>query len=229
MAQLVDDGLVRYIGVSNFEADLVKRCEAIRHVDAYQGHFSLLHPATRDELIPFCEHNGTGVLCYGPLGFGLLTGTITRDTQFSPHDWRSGEIPIPVPLYQQIFAPGARERHLAVVEQLRVVAERLGLTLPQLALAWVTHQPGVTGAIVGSRSPNRMRENTPGEAIHLKDEDRAAIEEVITNAYHDIEAHPEHHFARRGRDRLDPDGGMRRRSGQDDLEGRVHRALERDL
>lgn len=179
MAQLVDDGLVRYIGVSNFEAHLLERCEAIRHVDACQVHFSLLHPAARDELIPVCQRNGTGVLCYGALGFGLLTGTITRDTEFSPDDWRSGAIPIPVPLYQQIFAPVARERHLAVVEQLPVVAQRLGLAPAQLALAWVIHQPGVTGVICGTRSPDRARENAAAAGVELTGEDVFEIDALL--------------------------------------------------
>src|ERR671918_625520 len=88
MAGLVDEGLVRHIGVSNFDAELIERCEAIRHVDSLQPHFSLLYLRHRD-LIRWCGERGTGVVCYGPLAYGLLTGAIGPDTEFDRRDWRS--------------------------------------------------------------------------------------------------------------------------------------------
>jgi methylglyoxal reductase len=180
MAELVDDGVVRFIGVCNYDRELLERCEAVRHVDSLQVHFSLLHPQARDELFGVCERNGTGVLCYGPLGFGMLTGTIWRDTEFGPDDWRSGGFPLPVPLYETIFAPPNRERHLSVVDALRPIAQRRGVTLPQLALAWVTAHGEVSGAIVGSRSPEHARENAAAGALRLSGDDLAEIEEVTT-------------------------------------------------
>jgi aryl-alcohol dehydrogenase-like predicted oxidoreductase len=90
MAGLVDEGLVRHIGLSNFDRDLIERCEAIRWVDSLQPHFSMLFLEHRD-LIRWCGERGIGVVCYGPLAFGLLTGAITEDTAFDPSDWRSGK------------------------------------------------------------------------------------------------------------------------------------------
>ena len=167
MARLVDDGVARHIGLSNFPLEFVQRCERLRHVDAVQLHLSLLHRDDYRELHPFCEENGIAILAYGPLGFGVLTGTMTTETRFPENDWRSGGVPVPVPLYEQIFAPGAFERHLASVDALRPVAERNALTLAQLALAWVVAQPGVTAAIVGSRSATRMRENAAAGSVEL--------------------------------------------------------------
>ena len=90
MAALLDDGLVRSIGVSNFDRALIERCEAIRHVDSLQQEFSMLRLEDRD-LIGWCGEQGTGVLSYGPLAYGLLTGAITSETRFDEGDFRGGE------------------------------------------------------------------------------------------------------------------------------------------
>jgi aryl-alcohol dehydrogenase-like predicted oxidoreductase len=178
MAGLVDDGLVRWIGLSNFEEDDIQRCEEIRHVDSLQPHFSLLHQEGRNDLFPFCARNGTGIICYGPLAFGLLTGVFTKDQQFGDDDWRSGKVPMGY--YEDFFAPGVYETYLAKVDALRPVAERLDCTLAQLALAWVTHQEGVTGAIAGSRSPKHVAENAGGGDVVLEEKDLQEIDSLLS-------------------------------------------------
>ena len=87
MSELQDAGKVRFIGVSNFDRALIERCEAIRHVDSLQQEFSMLALEDR-ELIRWCGEQGTGVVSYGPLGFGLLTGKISREQAVSASDWR---------------------------------------------------------------------------------------------------------------------------------------------
>ncbi|HWL65248.1 MAG TPA: aldo/keto reductase [Actinomycetota bacterium] len=178
MAQLVDDGLVRWIGVSNFNQELIERCEAIRHVDSLQNQFSMLRNKGRDDLFPFCEKNGTGIVCYGPLAYGLLTGAITTETEFDDDDWRSGKGGLDH-YYQPLFAPGALEENLAKVDALRPIADRLGVTLPQLALAWVVHQSGVTGPIAGSRSPDHVAENAKAGSIELELKDLEEIDSIL--------------------------------------------------
>lgn len=175
MAGLVEDGFVRWIGVSNFNRQLIERCEPIHHVDSLQPHFSLLHQNGKDDLFPFCATNGTGVICYAPLGYGLLTGAITSDTQFENDDWRSGA----TSNYPELFAPGSFEENLEIVDQLRPVAERLGVTLAQLALAWVVHQEGITGAIAGSRSARHVAENAGAGDIELSPEDLAEVDSIV--------------------------------------------------
>lgn len=177
MVELVDEGLVHYIGVSNFDKNLIGRCEKIRHVDSLQPHFSMLHQEGRDDLFPFCAENGTGIVCYGPLAYGLLTGAITAETEFDPGDWRSGRSGMGY--YREFYAPGVKERHLAKVEQLKKIAERLGASMPQLALAWVVHQKGVTGAIAGSRSPDHVRDNAGAGTITLSTEVLGEIEQIL--------------------------------------------------
>jgi aryl-alcohol dehydrogenase-like predicted oxidoreductase len=78
----------------------------VHHVDTVQLHFSSLYHADYLSLLSLCRANGTSILAYGPLGFGVITGIMTPQTLFADDDWRSGKVPVPVPLYQQIFAPG---------------------------------------------------------------------------------------------------------------------------
>lgn len=177
MASLVDDGLVRHIGLSNFDQSRIERCERIRHVDSLQPHFSMLHQDGRDDLFPFCESNGTGTISYGPLGYGLLTGAITRDTEFTDDDWRGGGHGMRA--YDTMFAPGKLEANLDKVDALRPVADRIGITLAQLALAWVVHQRGATGAIAGSRSPNHVAENARAGDVELDEKDLEEIDSIL--------------------------------------------------
>ena len=166
MAALVDEGLARSIGVSNFDRPLIERCEAIRHVDSLQQEFSMLNLDDR-ELIRWCGEQGTGVVSYGPLAYGLLTGAITMDTRFDAEDHRSKDT--------RMFPPDPRRRSLAVVDGMRPIAERLGVTTAQLALAWNVHQPGVTAAIAGSRDPNHVRANAAAGDVEL---DGQVLEEL---------------------------------------------------
>ena len=174
MAALLDDGLVRSIGVSNFDRPLIERCEAIRHVDSLQQEFSMLRLEDRD-LIGWCGEHGTGVLSYAPLAYGLLTGTITSETRFDEGDFRGGEEE-----GGSLFAGGNRERSLAVVDGLRPIAERLGSTLAQLALAWNVAQPGVTAAIAGSRNPDHVRSNAAAGDIELDEATLSELEAVLS-------------------------------------------------
>ncbi len=176
MAALVDEGLVRAIGVSNFDRELIERCEAIRHVDSLQQEFSMLQLEHR-ELIAWCGENGIGVLSYGPLAYGLLTGTIGPQTRFDPTDFRSGAGEWDY--WRKLFAPGKLERSLAVVEAIRPIAERLGCTVGQLALAWNVHQPGVTAAIAGSRNPEHVRANAAAGDIELDETTLSELEEAL--------------------------------------------------
>lgn len=176
MAELKAEGLVRFIGVSNFDQDLIEACEPIEHVDSLQPHFSLLHRNGREDLFPFCKSNGTGIICYGPLAYGLLTGAITRETKFADDDWRSGS---GVGYYRELFAPGVIERNLEIVDALRPIADRLGVTVAQLALAWIVHQEGVTGAIAGSRSAEHVVQNAGAGDVVLETKDLEEIETLL--------------------------------------------------
>ena len=177
MAELVDEGLVRAIGVSNFDRPLIERCEAIRHVDSLQQELSMLVLEDR-ELIGWCGERGIGVLSYGPLAYGLLTGAIAAETSFNGTDFRSGHEEWDY--WQKLFAPGKLERSLAVVDAMRPIAERVGCTVAQLALAWNHSEPGVTSAIAGSRNPDHVRSNAEAGDVDLDDATLAELEQVLT-------------------------------------------------
>lgn len=180
MAGLVEDGLVGCIGVSNFDQELIEKCERIYHVDSLQPQFSMLLQEGKSDLFPFCQANGTGILAYGPLGYGLLTGAVTKDTVFGDDDWRGGKHGMSA--YPKLFAPGKLERNLEIVERLRPIADRVGCTLAQLALAWATCQAGVTGAIAGSRNPKHVTENAVGGSVVLSQKDLDEIDGVVAEA-----------------------------------------------
>jgi aryl-alcohol dehydrogenase-like predicted oxidoreductase len=180
MAGLVDDGLVRYIGLSNVDRQQMELCQRIRPVDSLQSNLSMLYRKLQG-LIAWCGEQGIGVIAYGPLAFGLLTGAIAGETRFSADDWRSGNTDVPAVqrLYRDLFGPEVIADHLAKVEALAPVADRLGVTRAQLALAWAIHQAGVTGVICGTRSPKRARENAAGGAVELSPNDLSAIDAVL--------------------------------------------------
>lgn len=177
MAELVDAGKVRYIGVSNFDQTMIEQCEAVRHVDSFQPEVSMLHRRYfEDGLLDFCEANGTGVLCYGPLAYGLLSGTITAETTFHEEDWRSGG---GIGYYKRLFAPDVIGGHLETIDRLRPVAKRVGCTMSQLALAWLSHHAQITGAIAGSRKADHVRENAGAGEVSLSEEDLGEIEAIL--------------------------------------------------
>jgi aryl-alcohol dehydrogenase-like predicted oxidoreductase len=177
MASLVEDGLVRWIGVSNVGQKLIETCEGIRHVDSLQPQFSMLMRKSRDDPFPICASNGTGIICYGPLAYGLLTGRFTKDTKFGRNDWRGGGHGIRY--YEHLFAPGKFEENIDLVDELRPIANQIGVSLPQLALAWALHQTGVTGVIAGSRSADHVRDNAAAGDVTLEEKDLDEIESIL--------------------------------------------------
>jgi aryl-alcohol dehydrogenase-like predicted oxidoreductase len=177
MAEIVEEGLARHIGVSNFDRALVERCLAIRRVDSVQNRLSLLAQRDRDTLLPWLAERGIGYLGYSPLAFGLLTGSITRHTRFQPDDWRSGLGD--VGYYDEYFAPGVIGPLLEKVDRLRDVAARLSVPAGTLALRAVLEIPGVTGVIVGSRDERHVHDNAAAGDMRLDDATRREIDAIF--------------------------------------------------
>ena len=177
MAQLVDEGLTRWIGVSNFRREQIERCEAIRHVDSVQNWFSLLKQRDRHTLLPWLAERGIGYLGYAPLAFGLLTGTITRGTVFDEQDWRSGTREIGY--YDEYFAPDVLGTHLEKVDQLQAIADRLGVPTASLALGAAAATPGVTGLIAGSQHAGHTAENARAADLEIDDATLAEIDAIF--------------------------------------------------
>jgi aryl-alcohol dehydrogenase-like predicted oxidoreductase len=168
MAELVDEGKVRWAGVSNFDVGLLERCERVRHVDSLQPPYSLLDRAAAAELIPWCAGNGTGVIGYSPLGSGLLSGGFDADRarDLPAGDWRRTS---------DDFRPPRLEANLEVARRLEPVAERHGVPVAAAAVAWVLATPGVTGAIVGARRPSQVGGWLPAGNLRLTEADLAEL------------------------------------------------------
>jgi aryl-alcohol dehydrogenase-like predicted oxidoreductase len=164
MAQVVSDGLAMRIGVSNFDRALVERCRALHPVASVQNELSLLCLDDRAELLPWLAAEGIGYLAFSPIASGLLTGRYAAGARFPENDWRRDE-----------FTPERLADAVPRVEQLAEVAERLGVTAAQLAVAWVLHQPGVTGAICGTLSAANARANSAAGDVEL---DAATLAEI---------------------------------------------------
>jgi aryl-alcohol dehydrogenase-like predicted oxidoreductase len=149
MAELVTEGAVRHVGVSNFSVELLERCEPIHHVDSLQPPLSLIDRSALAELLPWCMAHGTGVICYSPMQSGLLTGAFShqRAASLPSDDWRWRD---------QEFQEPRLSANLAVADRLRPVAARHGAAVAATAVAWVLGQAGVTAAIVGARSPGQV-------------------------------------------------------------------------
>ncbi|HET8526828.1 MAG TPA: aldo/keto reductase [Actinomycetota bacterium] len=138
MAKLVSEGKVRWAGVSNFDVDLLERCEAIRHVDCVQPELSLLRPEALDGVIPWCGAHGTGVIGYSPLG----TGALAR-ADGATHGQAEGDDVL-------------RSRGATVHERLVAIGARVGLSSRELAVAWALSNADVTGVICGARTPEQV-------------------------------------------------------------------------
>lgn len=165
---LVQEGKVRWLGASNFDTGLLDRIEAVRHVDVVQPPLSLVQRSAAADVLPWCEANGAGAIVYSPLQSGLLAGRLTaeRVVALPAEDWRPRR-----PEFQQ----PALGRTLALVERLRPVAERLGCSVAELAIAWALAWPAVTGAIVGARDPAQVDGWAGAGAVALTIADLDAI------------------------------------------------------
>ena len=172
MAELVDEGKVRWVGVSNFEEELLDRCEAIRHVDSVQSPLSLLARGARRTVVRWAADHGSGVICYSPMASGLLTGAFdqARVAGLSDTDWRASSPAFQEPLLSET---------LSLVDRLRPIAERLDVSLPDLVVAWVIAQPGVTGAIVGARTPHHVDGWVGAADLELDDAVLAEVDAAI--------------------------------------------------
>jgi aryl-alcohol dehydrogenase-like predicted oxidoreductase len=168
LAELKDRGLVRHIGVSNFDVEQLRRIQQVAPVETLQPPYSLVDRAVEGDILPFTEREGIGVIAYSPMGSGLLTGAMTREriAALPDDDWRK---------HDERFTEPALSRHLATVGRLETVAERYGTTAGAVAIAWTLANPAVDGAIVGFRRPEQVDPLMAAADLELAPEDLAEI------------------------------------------------------
>ncbi len=149
MAKLKQEGKVRWIGLSNFTVEQMKRAQAIAPITSLQPLYSLLDRGIEADTLPYCKENNIGVINYSPMGAGLLTGAMTREraAALPPDDWRSRS-----PNFQE----PRLSRHLALVDVLSEIGEKHGRTPGEVSIAWTLNHPAVTAAIVGARNAQQI-------------------------------------------------------------------------
>jgi len=172
MLRLVDEGKVRWPGVSNYDVALLERCEAVRHVQSLQPPFSMIRRDVGASQVPWCAEHGTGVIVYSPMQSGLLTDSFSleRVKAFAPDDWRRR--------FEHFQSPRL-EQNIALRDALRPIVEKHDSSVASVAVAWTLAWPGVTGAIVGARSPEQVDGWLGAAGLALDDEDLATIAAAI--------------------------------------------------
>jgi aryl-alcohol dehydrogenase-like predicted oxidoreductase len=168
MAQLQKEGRVRWIGVSNFNVEEMRRAQAIAPITSLQPPYSLVRREVEQETLPYCRSEGLGVIVYWPMPSGLLTDAMTcaRAASLPASDWPSRDTE---------FHPRL-SKNLAPVERLREVGQHHGRSPGQVAIAWALQNPAVTGAIVGACSAKQVEGNVGAAQLHLTAEEMAEIE-----------------------------------------------------
>jgi aryl-alcohol dehydrogenase-like predicted oxidoreductase len=171
LAELKERGLVRHIGVSNFDVAQLRRIRELAPVEALQPPYSLVARESEEELLPYAERAGIGVIVYSPMGSGLLTGRMSRERigRLPEDDWRK---------HDAGFREPQLSRHLALVGRLATVAERQGTTPGAVAVAWTLRNPAVDGAIVGFRRPDQVEPILAAAKLQLSRADIAEIEDA---------------------------------------------------
>jgi aryl-alcohol dehydrogenase-like predicted oxidoreductase len=173
LAELKREGKVRWIGVSNFTVKQLKRAKALAPVTSLQPQYSLIHREIEDEILPYCLHEGIGVIVYSPMNSGLLTGAMTREraARLPQDDWRRGH---------PDFTEPSLSRNLELVDRLREIAKRHNRTVGEVAIAWTLHNPAVTGAIVGARNAKQAEGVMRAGDLCLNDKEASEIEEFLS-------------------------------------------------
>jgi aryl-alcohol dehydrogenase-like predicted oxidoreductase len=172
LANLKREGKVRWIGVSNFNVGQLKRARAIAPVTSLQPPYSLVHREIEDEILPYCLHQGIGVIVYSPMASGLLTGAMTREraARLPQDDWRKTN---------PDFTEPNLSRNLELVDRLREIARRHNRSVGEVAIAWTLRNPAVTAAIVGARNAKQAEGVMRAGDLLLNDKEVSEIEEFL--------------------------------------------------
>ncbi|MGB6743008.1 MAG: aldo/keto reductase [Terracidiphilus sp.] len=172
LERLREQGKIRWIGVSNFNAEQMKRVQKIAPITSLQPPYSMLRRAIEAEILPFAQANSIGVINYSPMLSGLLAGkmSVERIAKLPADDWRRKNVE---------FNEPRLSRNLRLVELLREIGSGYGVTPGVVAVAWTLHHPGITAAIVGGRSARQVEETAAALEFRLSEEEFARINEFL--------------------------------------------------
>src|SRR3954470_3064291 len=187
---IVHDGKVRFVGLSNFKLEEIQACMAVRRVDVVQYGWNMFDRRMQTEILPYCAQEGVGFMAYGSLAFGLLTGTFKEDHDFGAADWRARQGNMgAIKMFGTLFGPEKFKDNVRAVEELKGIAARYGKSLPQLALRWATSHPAVSTALVGCRTVAEVEDNDGAVGWSISAADLAEIDAIF--ARHEIDTTPD--------------------------------------
>jgi aryl-alcohol dehydrogenase-like predicted oxidoreductase len=172
LARFREQGKVRWIGVSNFSIEQMKRAQAIAPITSLQPPYSMLRRAIEAEILPFAQANGIGVINYSPMLSGMLAGTMTaeRVAALPAEDWRRKTIE---------FNEPRLSRNLRLVELLRKIGSGHGVSPGVVAVAWTLHHPAITAAIVGGRSARQVEGVAPALTFRITEQEYAQVNQFL--------------------------------------------------
>lgn len=172
MAELKEEGLVRHIGVSNFNVEQMQRAHAIAPIESLQPPYSMLRRAIETDILPFCLEQNIGVIVYSPMLSGMLSGAMTRERALNlpPDDWRRNN---------KEFQEPRLNYNLELVELLKKTGKKHGLSAGEVAVAWTLRHPAVTAAIVGGRSAEQVEGTIGAAEMTFTQEEAREIETFI--------------------------------------------------
>jgi myo-inositol catabolism protein IolS len=176
------EGRIRAIGVSNFTSDEMRAASEYGQIDVLQPPYNMFWRFIEGDQLPYSQDNGIGVMAYSGLAQGLLTGELTRETTFPEGDNRPTTV---------LFQPGVYDRCLDAVDALRPIAARAGLTVPQLAIAWLLSRPGMSTVLVGARTVPEIEENVVGASATVSAEDMAAADAATRAVFESLPRVPD--------------------------------------
>jgi len=177
MVKLKEQGKIRAIGVSNYDAEWLRRATAVAPVASDQPPYSIIQRKIEKDVLPFCREHNIGIICYSPLERGLLTGRVTMDRQFPPGDHRATH---------KFFRPENRQRVLNSLERIKPIAEQHKASLAQVVINWTIHEPGITAALVGARNAEQARHNAAAMNFTLTPDERAQIRAAFDQTSHEL-------------------------------------------
>jgi myo-inositol catabolism protein IolS len=177
---IVRQGKVRYIGVSNFRLAQIEACMRLRRVDVAQYAWNMFDRRMQAEIFPYCAAQQIAVMAYGSLAYGMLSGTFHAGMQFEESDWRSKSGMLGnINLFRTLFGPEHFVRNLAAVEELKGLAAKYGKSLPQFALRWTLSNPVIGTALVGFRTPAEVTENLGALGWEISNADIAEVDTIL--------------------------------------------------
>ncbi len=170
MVKLRDQGKVKYIGVSNYNAEQMQRAYDVAPIQSNQPRYNMFDRRIEAEDLAYCERMGVGILPHSPLGKGLLTGKYSADSVFPEDDERSK-----FPRFQGDLFAG----YCAVTDRLKAIAQEKGINMVQLAVAWLLRRSAVSCVLVGAKNPDQLKDHIAAVEVTFSEEELKRIDQIL--------------------------------------------------